>query len=257
MTGRERRLVFGEVADVYDRVRPDYPEQMIEDVLAAAGPGPVLEVGAGTGKATVAFAPRVDDLTCVEPDPRMAQVLRRKLPAARIVTSAFEAWAPDRGYGLLYSGQAWHWVDGERSAGLAWAALAPEGVLAPFWNLSTVADPALHAALNEIDRRHGLDDHTPHRPLAGDLPERDVAGDRAQLGLDEQRFPEVTIARYHSTRSVAAADYSTFLLSFSVYRMLEPAAADAVLADTVTTIEAHGGVLDFVMVTDLVLARRA
>jgi SAM-dependent methyltransferase len=257
MVMRERRLVFGEVADDYDRLRPGYPPQLVEDVLAAAGPGPVLEVGAGTGKATMAFAPRVADLTCVEPDPRMAGVLRRKLPGARIVASKFETWAPERGYGLLFSGQAWHWVDNDRRTDLAWAALASGGVLAPFWNMSTVADPVLHAALREVDRRHGLDDHTPHRPPAAGLPDRDAAEDRAELGLDEERFPEVTVLRYHSARSVSAADYPAFLLSFSLYRMLDPAVANAVVADTVAAIEAHGGVLDFIMVTDLVLARRA
>jgi trans-aconitate methyltransferase len=256
MTTRERRVVFGEVADDYDRVRPGYPAQLVEDVLAAAGPGPVLEVGAGTGKATAAFAARVGYLTCVEPDPRMAGVLRRKLPDVRIIASSFEDWTPDRGYGLLYSGQAWHWVDNERRSALAFAALAPGGLLAPFWNTSMVADPPLHAVLQEVDGRHGLTDHTPHRPLARDLPQPDLAEDRAELRLDEEHFPEMTIRRYHYTRTIAAADYPTFLRSFSIYRMLEPAAADAVIADSVEAIEAHGGVIDFAMVTDLVLARR-
>jgi SAM-dependent methyltransferase len=256
MAMRERRLVFGEVADDYDRARPGYPEQLVEDVLAAAGDGPALEVGAGTGKATAAFASRVDDLTCIEPDPRMAAVLRRKAPGVRVVVSSFEDWAPDRRYGVLFSGQAWHWVDEERRADLAWAALAPGGVLAPFWNHSMVADAALHAALQEVDRRHGLDEHTPHRPLAEELPEHDLAEERAALRLDEERFPELRALRYHSTRSIPAADYPAFLMSFSVYRMLDPATARAALADTAAAIEGYGGV-DFVMVTDLVLARRA
>jgi hypothetical protein len=52
---------------------------------------------------------------------------------------------------------------------------------------------------------------------------------------------------------VSVADYPSFLMSFSLYRMLKPA-ADAVLADSAAAIEQHGGVLDFAMVTDLVLA---
>lgn len=256
MTTRERRLVFGEVADDYDRLRPGYPPELVEDVLAAAGPGPALEVGAGTGKATAAFLPRLADLTCVEPDARMAGVLRRKLPRAHVVTTPFEKWTPDRGYGVLYSGQAWHWVDIERRTDLAYSALAPGGVLAPFWNLSLIADPVLHAALRAVDERHGVADETPHRLLAGTLPEPDAVEDRGHLQLDERRFPEVTTTRYHWTRSLPVADFPTFLRSFSVYRMLEPAVADAALAETVEVVEAHGGVVEFAMVTDLVLARR-
>ncbi len=47
------------------------------------------------------------------------------------------------------------------------------------------------------------------------------------------------------------------LLSLSTYRILEPAAAEAVVADTVAAVEDHGGVIDFDLATDVVLARRA
>ncbi|HYR61536.1 MAG TPA: hypothetical protein VET24_02725 [Actinomycetota bacterium] len=51
MGGREQRFVFGEVADLYDRSRPGYPEPLVDDVLAYCGRRSprVLEVGAGTG----------------------------------------------------------------------------------------------------------------------------------------------------------------------------------------------------------------
>ncbi|MEV4924567.1 hypothetical protein [Streptomyces roseoverticillatus] len=58
---RERRHVFGDDADQYDAARPGYPGRLVEDVLgfAALPTGvPAVEVGAGTGKATLAFAAR-------------------------------------------------------------------------------------------------------------------------------------------------------------------------------------------------------
>ena len=77
--GREQRFVFGEVADLYDRARPGYPEQLVEDVLRFRGlPAPrVLEVGAGTGKATVVFAARGLEIVALEPTPEMAAVAAR------------------------------------------------------------------------------------------------------------------------------------------------------------------------------------
>jgi hypothetical protein len=54
-----RRLAFGSVAELYDRSRPSYPPALVDDVLGLVGVAPrVLEVGAGTGKATVLFAAR-------------------------------------------------------------------------------------------------------------------------------------------------------------------------------------------------------
>lgn len=103
---RNRSNVFGEEADQYEAARPGYPGELVTDVLADAGPGPALEVGAGTGKATVAFAAHDVELTCLEPDARMAGVLSRRVadfPQVSVVGDRFETWPPDRGYGLLYS----------------------------------------------------------------------------------------------------------------------------------------------------------
>ena len=41
--------MFGQVAERYDRVRPSYPNALVDEVIALAGCGRALEVGAGTG----------------------------------------------------------------------------------------------------------------------------------------------------------------------------------------------------------------
>jgi len=67
----ERATIFGEVAELYDAARPGYADALAGEVLAYAGLGgrAAVEVGAGTGKATVAFAAQGIPLLCVEPDP--------------------------------------------------------------------------------------------------------------------------------------------------------------------------------------------
>ncbi|MFG2235780.1 hypothetical protein ACGFNX_38250 [Streptomyces sp. NPDC048723] len=75
---RASSQVFGEVAELYDAARPGYADALAAEVLAYADPGgrTAVEVGAGTGKATVAFAALGTPVVCIEPDPRMAEVLR-------------------------------------------------------------------------------------------------------------------------------------------------------------------------------------
>jgi SAM-dependent methyltransferase len=258
MSAREQRTVFGEAADEYDRVRPGYPEELAADLLSAAGPGPVLEVGAGTGKATALFVRPEVELTCIEPDARMAEVLRRNVPGVTVVESSLEDWRPDREYRLLFSAQAWHWVDASQRADLAWAALAPGGVLAAFWNIFLVADPALHAALAEVDERHDLTVNTTHRFLGGDgAMLREFEQELPQIGVTDERFTGARTRRYERRMTYGAGQYRDYLSSVSLYRMLEPARAEAVLDDTTAVIEAHGGTIEFQVCTDVALARKA
>ncbi len=260
----DRRLVFGDDAEEYDARRPDYPDTMIDDIVAAAGPGPALEVGAGTGKATTAFAARGVDITCVEPDPRMAAVLRRRTadrPRVRVIETLFEDWIPDRPYGLLFSAQAWHWVDLDRRAGLAAAALAPGGALALFWNVSLVADRNVHAALAEVDDRFGLSgDHTPHSLLAADHPDLGLTfgDDWPELRLQgDDRFTDLRSRRYpRPDEKLTSTEYAELIATTSHYRILEPDRRRDVLAAVVAAIDAEGGTIRRVIVTDLALATR-
>jgi SAM-dependent methyltransferase len=257
----DRNVIFGETAELYESARPDYPAALVDDVIAAAGPGPALEVGAGTGKATVAFAAHGLDLTCVEPDPRMAVVLRRTAPGVRVVDSTFEQWVPDRAFGLLYSAQAWHWVDQDRRNDLAAAALAPGGTLALFWNQLLLTDPAVHAALAEVDARHELDhERLPHARLDTAVPPEisdDFGAEWPTLRLvGDPRFDELRSRRYRRSQTYTTEDYVTYATTTSHYRILTEPAREAALADVAAAIDAHGGVLSIVRCTDLALARR-
>jgi SAM-dependent methyltransferase len=88
---RPQRLVFGEVAETYEAVRPGYPGEVFDRVLAG-GRRAVVEVGAGTGKATGELLARGARVDAVEPSAEMAQVLRAKFAglALRVVACGIE-----------------------------------------------------------------------------------------------------------------------------------------------------------------------
>ena len=136
---REQRTVFGEVAELYERTRPGYPDGLFDAVLEFgdlhAGDR-ALEVGAGTGKATRGFIARGLDVLALEPAPGMADVLRHSYPS--VIETTFEDWTVDRGaFGLLYAAQAWHWVEDHPAAYARVAdALRDGGTIALFWNLA-------------------------------------------------------------------------------------------------------------------------
>lgn len=140
----ERRLAFGRVAELYDRARPSYPQELVDDVLtfARAGPGDrALEVGAGTGKATTLFAARGLEILALEPSAEMAAVAARncaRFENVVIEQQDFENWSPGGvRFALVFSAQAWHWISPDLRYARAREALADGGALAVFWNRPT------------------------------------------------------------------------------------------------------------------------
>jgi SAM-dependent methyltransferase len=113
----ERRARFDANALAYDTFRPGYPEATFEDLTMITGlqsGDHVVEVGAGTGLATLPLARRGLVLTCVEPGSAMAAIAREKLSAFSNITyvqERFEDWDPPSDSArAVVAANAWHWV---------------------------------------------------------------------------------------------------------------------------------------------------
>lgn len=256
---RERRLTFGEVADLYDRARPSYPAELVDDVIALAGAERALEVGAGTGKATILFAQRGLSVLALEPSAEMAALARRNCagyPQVRIEQLEFERWEPGaEPFPLLYAGQAWHWVAREARDRHARSALLPRGLLAPFWNRVKWGECALREPLRvaydraraELDESDAMD---PRKPLDADWPER------WKREIDESSgFGEPDARAYPWEHEYTTAEYVALISTHSSQLVRDPSAREALLAAVGETIETHGGRIVIPYQTELCLAR--
>lgn len=261
-----RGKVFGEVAELYDAARPGYADALVTDVLAYAGLGEraAVEVGAGTGKATVLFAARGARVLCVEPDPRMAEVLRRNTAGSsqvEVKVCDFEEWKPGRRrFGLFFAATSWHWLAPDRRWDSVHAALEPGGAVALFWNPQGVLDGQVHADLAEIDRRHGVLS-SPHAELASayrNAPESWGQNDdwpEAECRRDG-RFTDLRSVRYRQDLHYDTTRYLAYLTSVSAYRILPEERREQALADTARLLDARGGGIDMHHMSDLFLARK-
>lgn len=92
------RATFDAAAPGYEDARPVAPAEVFDDLVehARLGPGArLLEIGCGTGQATLPLAERGFSILAVELGANLAEVARRKLapfPDVEIVTSSFEDW---------------------------------------------------------------------------------------------------------------------------------------------------------------------
>ena len=130
-----RATSFSEVAGLYDRARPGYPEDAVR-WLAGDVPGDVVDLGAGTGKLTGTLVALGHRVTAVEPLAEMRAQLAERLPGVRCVEGSAEAMPlPDASADVVTVAQAFHWFDHEPALAEIARVLRPGGVLAIAWNI--------------------------------------------------------------------------------------------------------------------------
>jgi SAM-dependent methyltransferase len=257
---RYLRTTFEEVPDLYDRARPVYPPQLFDDLVpygSLAAGSRVLEIGCGTGQATLPLAERGFEVVCVELGAGLAAVARRKLagfPRVEVVNAVFEDWeAEDESFDAVVAFTAFHWVDPEVKYAKPARLLQPGGSLAiaetdqvlveggePFWT-EVQAD---YDAVVPSDRNR-----PPPRPEeAGDL--------RAELE-EAGRFADVEVRRYLADVSYSAEEYVAVLDTYSPNRAMKPAKRERLFGRIRRRIEAHpGGRVRKTYLFTLNLARR-
>jgi len=244
---------FGEVADVYDDVRPGYTAEITDVIRGYLGgpPARVAEIGAGTGKCTEFLRPLGGVLTCVEPDPRMAALLRGRFPDVEVVIAPFEGWTPPAGVDLLACAMAWHWLDEGARNRLAHAALRPGGTLAVVGGRYGYADPgqsaAIGAAFATVERE---DQDQKPAVVRHDAWIRD---DVAASGL----FQDVELVALRRQVPMPAGRYLRLVQTFGPFRAGSPQRQATILRVLGETLDRLGGGVVLDLHTSVTLARRA
>lgn len=238
------------MAELYDRRRPGYPNELFDDVVALVpGARRALEAGCGTGRATVQLARRGLEVVAVEPDPQMAAVARAATAGLDVVLreGRFEDWdGPDATFDLVVSAQAWHWVQFEPGMEVARRALRPGGALAVWWNRNGQWVGELRDAIEAAYRTHAPE-------LARDFAPTPAFAAGAMLA----GFEPLEVRRYDWEQEYDAVGFTELLATHSDHILLEAARREALLGAVVEAIERiGGGRMVFPYSTFLLLARR-
>jgi SAM-dependent methyltransferase len=196
--GRSRS--FGSVAEAYDRLRPEVPDVAL-DWLVPDGVATALDLAAGTGALTRGLCRRVATVLAVEPDARMAAVLARRCPTARLARGVGEALPlADGCVDAAYVSSAWHWLDPARAVPELARVLRPGGTLGVVWNGRPSG--AWIAGIGELVPRPDLPGAAP--------PERR----RVELGADAPFSTPETVA-LPWTRAMTADEVVALLGTYS------------------------------------------
>lgn len=221
---RHLRTVFDEVAALYDAIRPGYPAALYDDIRDVAGlpdGGDILEIGCGTGQATLPFAQRGYHICCVELGADLAAIARRKLapyPQAEVRLGAFETVPlAEASFDLIISATAFHWVDPASYPKLAHV-LRPGGSVALFWNKHIVGpvDRGFFSRTQPLYREYAPELYGTGKgpPTADELPDESAA--LAATGL----FGNFTVRRYPWVERYDATSFLSLLDTYSDHRAL-------------------------------------
>jgi SAM-dependent methyltransferase len=234
---RDLGRVFNEVPELYDRVRPTYPDELFGDLVAITGMdgrSSVLEVGCGTGQATRSLAALGCSVTAVEPGTDLAALARQRLAAfgnVEVANSTFEEW-DDRGrrFDVLVAASAWHWVDPSIGWRRAHEVLHRGGRTALLGNVVVrrPGEPEVYAETADLHERFSAGNPDWGHPPTED--EAQMQGEGWGLGNDPGGLFGPAIVRWYPTVQWFDGDgFADLLRSTSLYRRLDREAREPLL----------------------------
>ncbi|HAT4125468.1 TPA: class I SAM-dependent methyltransferase [Clostridium perfringens] len=220
----DKRFTFNEDVMNYEKWRPTYCEELFHDIMEYSKLDrnkKALEIGIGTGQATLPFLKTGCDLRAIELGENLAEFSKNKFKDYKnfnILNVPFEDFKCDENtFDLIYSATAFHWIDENIGYPKALKLLKPGGTLALFWNKPFIGrkDDLLHQKIQSIYERY--------KPSKAKPIENDEEHYKELLEkLRKYGFKDVELKLYHKTRAFNACDYISLLNTYSDYIAMNP-----------------------------------
>jgi SAM-dependent methyltransferase len=197
-------MSFGSIAEDYDELRPQAPDEAVDWLVPPAGELAV-DVGAGTGLFTRTLVGRFGQVVAVEPDERMRKVLTARSAGVRVVEGRGESIPLGNAVAdAVFVSSAWHWMDPERAVPEIGRVLRDGGRFGLIW---TSRDREVEWVRN-LDRLPGGDS------VDGQLADR--FRQRLHFELPEpQIFDNVEREVFHFVRTMTVEDAIAMLGTYS------------------------------------------
>jgi ubiquinone/menaquinone biosynthesis C-methylase UbiE len=233
--------LFDAFAHAYDRYRPGYPDAVIDDIISLSNLRPnsrLLEIGCGTGQATLLLAHRGYRIDCVDPGKNMIALAKNKCrpwPRVSFKPARFEeVELRSFSYDLVLSAQAFHWTEPAVRLRKAARLLNRKGSLALLYNYpGTPKDDLLEKLSSMIKRESGglLSVWNYEDEVKGWIEE--ISG----CGL----FRDLRVYRHSWQQKYSAEEYAGLFRTYSDFLSLPKALQGRVTKCIRKVITRHGG----------------
>ncbi len=170
----------------------------------------VLEIGIGTGQATLPILNTDCHLIAVEIGDKLAEFTREKFSGYKnleVVNKAFEEYdCPDDSVDMIYSARAFHWIPEEIGYPKVYRLLKSGGIFARFANhpYKDKGNEPLHIAIQKV---YAI--YMPGTPLGEECGTK-MASYRADTAK-KYGFVDIDYKLYHRIRTFSAEDYAALI----------------------------------------------
>ncbi len=253
----DTRLLFDEDVINYDTYRPGYPRKLFDEIInysSLTSQSHALEIGIGTGQATLPILETGCDVTAVELGENLAEYVREKYGTYgrfRVITQDFiDTPIQNKSMDLVYSATAFHWLPPEIAYLKVKDILVKGGTLALFWN---------HPFPNRFEDETNVINHrvyekyrSSNRPV---VEFSESEGTKRADMIAGYGFKDVEVRIFHRKRVLTAEDYIGLLNTYSDHRALPEPVRKAFEVDMVEGLYSVGGKINIYDTIDLYLAR--
>jgi ubiquinone/menaquinone biosynthesis C-methylase UbiE len=254
----DKRFTFNEDVKNYDKWRPTYCKELFNDIIQYSEliqNKKAIEIGIGTGQATVPFLMTGCDVTAIELGKNLAEYSKEKFNEYKnfsVYNTSFEDFeCDDNSYDILYSATAFHWIPEEIGYPKALKLLKNDGTLALFWNKPCVyrEDDLLHQKIQSIYQKY--------RPSDDKFIENDTERyNKISKTIESYGFRDLVVKLYHLKRIFNSSDYISLLNTYSDHRSMGDSIKQLVYNEIENTILENGNVLNVYDTIELYLSRK-
>lgn len=251
------RYSFNEDVENYDKIRPEYPEKLFDDIFKYAEistDSNLLEIGIGTGQATKPFIDTGCKLTAVELGDNLANYCKCKFENYKNICVLNDDFLncelPYNNFDLIYSATAFHWIVQPKGYEKVKKLLSQNGMLALFWNhpfVSKSEDETNFASMSVYQK------YRPSDKMQVEFCENDCKIKLREL--EDNNFYAVFSNIYKRVRRLSSDEYINLLNTYSDHRALPKDIKQSFEEDMKNSLDAVGGYINIYDTIDLYLLK--
>ncbi len=255
---------FDVFAETYHSVRPGYPVQLYEDIKGLCGidsDSRLLEIGAGSGIATVELAKFGYRIVAIEPGTHLAAIARKQTESFKnveVLERTFESFDSSERFDAILAFTAYHWIDEGIKYQKVLDLLGDAGSLVLVWNSFFLSDSAVTAEVNRAYHEH-LPDAYPDESTIEQVNEGVLSKlhRREQEVVQNLLFYTVALRKYYTAYHYNAETYPKLLNTFPKIVEVEEEKRSRFLEHISEIVKRYGKISVPVLTTLLVCQQRS